>query len=163
MKADPVAVAYHADWPVNENDLHARHAWLVGQKESLQGRLEGSAKYYNPQVAGWWVWGICAWIGSGWCSGNGPWAVVEHDGARQLVHLGNAGRGVNRKLVHLGDAGQGVNRQLVHLGNAGQGVNRQLVHLGDAGRGVNRQLVHLGDAGQGVNRKRVHLGSAGQV
>ena len=32
---------------------------------------------------------------------------------------------MNRQLVHLGDAGRGVNRQLVHLGNAGQGVNRQ--------------------------------------
>src|SRR5258708_37271246 len=29
------SVAEYADWPVMESDLHARHAWLVGQKESL--------------------------------------------------------------------------------------------------------------------------------
>jgi hypothetical protein len=74
------------------------------------------------------------------------------------------------KLVHLGDAGQGVNRQLVHLGMLGRGepatrpfrrcwkgVNRKLVHLGDAGRGVNRQLVHLGDAGRGEPETRPEL------
>jgi hypothetical protein len=154
LRAEPDAVADHADWPVNENDLHARHAWLVGQKDRLQARLEGDPDYHDAKIAGWWVWGMACWIGSGFCSGKGPWQVVEVDGSRQLVHLGDAGRGVNRQLVHLGNAGQGVNRQLVHLGNAGQGVNRQLVHLGDAGRGVNRQLVHLGSASRGVNRQR---------
>ncbi len=32
---DPEGVAEHADWPVNENDLHARHSWLVNQKEEF--------------------------------------------------------------------------------------------------------------------------------
>src|SRR3954463_13930337 len=36
LRADPDAVARHADWPVNENDATARHAWLVGEKDSLQ-------------------------------------------------------------------------------------------------------------------------------
>ena len=62
------------------------------------------------------------WIGSGWCSGKGPWWVND---AGQLVHLGNTGQGVNRQLVHLGDHGRGVNRQRVHLGDNGQGVNRK--------------------------------------
>lgn len=112
LQADPEAVAEHADWPVNENDLHARHAWLVNRKDSLQSRLEGDPEFYDPKVAGWWVWGICCWIGAGWCSGKGPWNVVEdEDGTHKLVHLGGAGQGVNRQRVHLGDAGQGVNRQ----------------------------------------------------
>ena len=124
IKAEPEAVALHADWPVNENDLHARHAWLVGQKESMQARLEGDPEWFDERIAGWWVWGTACWIGSGFCSGNGPWQVQEIDGARKLVHVGDAGRGVNRKRVHVGDAGRGVNRQLVHVGDAGQGVNR---------------------------------------
>ena len=125
VKADPDAVADHADWPVNENDLHARHAWLVGQKEQLQANMEGDPDFFDAKIAGWWVWGMACWIGSGFCSGHGPWQVVEKDGSRQLVHLGNAGQGVNRKLVHLGDAGRGVNRKRVHLGDAGRGVNRK--------------------------------------
>ena len=124
VKHDPEAVADFADNPVNENDLHARHMWLVGQKESLQSRLEGDPECFDAKIAGWWCWGLCCWIGSGFCSGKGPWHVVDG------------------KLVHLGNAGQGVNRQRVHIGNAGQGVNRKLVHLGDAGRGVNRQRAN---------------------
>jgi hypothetical protein len=121
LQAQPDAVAEHADWPVNENDLHARHAWLVGRKASLQASLEGDPEFFDAKVAGWWVWGMACWIGGGFCSGSGPWQQVDG----QLVHLGSAGQGVNRQLVHLGSAGQGVNRQRVHLGSAGQGVKRK--------------------------------------
>jgi DNA adenine methylase len=131
VKLQPEATAEWADNPVNENDLHARHAWLLERREELRPHLEGDPDWCDPKVAGWWAWGMACWIGSGFCSGSGPWRVVDG------------------KLVRLGSNGQGVNRQLVHLGDNGQGVNRQLVHLGDNGRGVNRQLVHLGDNGQG--------------
>lgn len=107
LAADPEQVARYADWPVNECDQHARHIWLVGQRESLTARLEGDPDFYDAKIAGWWCWGICTWIGSGWCSGDGPWQSVDG----QLVHLGNAGRGVHRQRVHLGDAGRGVHRK----------------------------------------------------
>ena len=155
LQADPDAVAHHADWPVNENDLHARHIWLVNNRKGLTERLEGDPDWYDARAAGWWVWGCCCWIGAGWCAGNGPWnTAVNEDGENVIT---NTGDGVNRKRVHLGNAGQGVKRQLVHLGG-GRGVKRQLVHLRDAGQGVNRQLVHLRDAGQGVNRQLVAAG-----
>lgn len=121
LQSEPDKVADYADWPVNENDLHARHAWLVGVKDSLQAKLEGDPDYYDCKVAGWWVWGMACWIGSGFCSGKGPWQVVDVDGERQLVHVGNAGRGVNRKRVHVGNAGQGVNRKRDNHGEALRG------------------------------------------
>jgi DNA adenine methylase len=121
----PNDVAQYADWPVNENDLHARHAWLVGQRESITARLEGDPEWFDAKVAGWWVWGMALWIGGGFCSGEGPWHVVDG----KLVHLWHKGQGVNRQLVHLWHKGQGVNRQRVHLWHKGQGVNRKLVHL----------------------------------
>jgi len=114
---DPEETARWADWPVNENDLHARHAWLVEQRPSLTARLEGDPEFYDARIAGWWVWGVCAWIGSGFCSGNGPWRVVDG----KLVR-GGAGRGINRQIPHLGDAGQGINRQIPHLSDAGQSI-----------------------------------------
>lgn len=113
LQHDPKGLAVHADNPVNENDLHARHIWLVGERDALQSRLEGNPEFYDLKIAGWWVWGIACWIGGGWCSGKGPWASVDG----QLVHLGDAGQGVNKNLVHLGGAGQGVNRKRVHLEN----------------------------------------------
>jgi DNA adenine methylase len=107
LQHDPDEVAQHADNPVNEADQHARHLWLCHQEE-FRERMKVDPEFYDTKIAGWWVWGQCIWIGSGWC-------------ARQLPHLGNAGTGVHRKLPHLGDAGKGVNRQLPHLGNAGKG------------------------------------------
>jgi len=110
VRSDPDSVAAWADWPVNENDLTARHLWLVNQKDSLRQRLESNPDYFDAKVAGWWVWGQCNWIGSGWCSGDGPWIS---DGERlidrrQLPHVGNGGRGINRQLPHVGNGGQGI-------------------------------------------------------
>ena len=100
VTADPDQVAHYADWPVNENDLHARHAWLVGQKDSLQARLEGDPEYYEAKIAGWWVWGLCCWIGRRWCHGKGPWSVVE----KKLVRNAESEQGIHRVRVHLSDA-----------------------------------------------------------
>lgn len=120
ISKDPEAVAHYCDWPVNESDLVARHLWLIAQ--DFKSKLDADSEWCDPKIAGWWCWGACNWIGSGWCSGEGPW--VLHEG--EVVN--------KRKLPHLGDAGQGINRKLPHLGNAGQGINRKLPHL-SAGRG----------------------------
>ena len=121
VRADSAGVAYYVDWPTDENDLFARHLWLIAQRGVMTERLHADPDWYDVKVAGWWCWGACNWIGTGWCSGDGPWQV-DGDTVRQLPHVGNAGRGVNRQLPHVGDAGQGVNRQLPHVGDAGQGV-----------------------------------------
>jgi DNA adenine methylase len=136
VQAKPDEVAHHADWPVNEADLAGRHYWLITEGRERVAKCEGDPAYYDTHVAGWWLWGACAWIGGGWCSGEGPW-----------VWDGKEWQGINRQLPHL-SAGQGINRQLPHL-SAGQGINRKLPHL-SAGRGINRKLPHLGDAGQGI-------------
>lgn len=120
----PEQVAEWADWPVNECDLHARHLWLLGQKDGLADRLCADPDYFDAKVAGWWVWGICAWIGSGWCSGNGPWQAI--DGKLQLPHLGNAGQGINRQLPHLSHAGSGINRKLDSVANWMQRLSARL-------------------------------------
>lgn len=129
LQHDPAAVAHYANNPVNEADLTARHLWLVNTGRERIARILGDPEYYDAQVAGWWVWGLCCWIGSGWCSGSGPW----HSVGGSLVRDGE-GDGVKRQRVHLGDAGKGVNRQRMHLGGnggGGQGINRPSVY-GDA-------------------------------
>ena len=113
VSKNPDAVADAADWPCNETDLFSRHSWLVRQKDTLAARLNADPDWFDARVAGIWCWGLCNWIGSGWCAGTGPWV---HDGdtlvdSRQLPHL-SAGLGINRQLPHLGDAGRGINRQL---------------------------------------------------
>jgi len=132
LSLDPEGVAAAADWPVNEADLHARHSWLVTQREDLTASLMGDPGFFDSKIAGWWVWGLCSWIGSGWCSGKGPW--VSEEGL--LVNTGNAGQGINRQLPHLGNAGQGINRKLPHLGDAGQGILEMMLRLSERLRGV---------------------------
>lgn len=66
VQAEPCAVAEVCDWPVNEADLHARHLWLV-RAEAFRERMKTDADFFDVKVAGWWVWGLCQWIGGGWC------------------------------------------------------------------------------------------------
>ena len=173
LQHDPDQVCYFADWPVNEADLHARHLWLLQQSDFRQ-RMRSEPEYYDVRVAGWWAWGACQWIGSGWCR-NG-----DHRPAQQRPHLGDAGRGVHRpaqQLPHLGDAGRGVHRpaqKLPHLGNAGMGVHRpaqKLPHLGTPAwastdraeaaaitRSVTRRDAHLHALAERLRRVRVCCG-----
>ena len=141
VAADSDGVAAAADWPVNEVDLSARHLWLAGQREALTARLQVDPDHYDVKIAGWWVWGLCSWIGSGWCSGEGPWSS---DGAGWVNRRdgGNAGRGINRQLPHLGNAGRGINRQLPHLGDAGMGIAAMLAPLSER---LRRVRVACGD------------------
>ena len=155
--ADPDGVATEASWPVSELDLLARHLWLVrwSQQDGLRDRFAADPAYHDVRAAGWWAWGLSCWIGSGWCSGEGPWIISDG----KLTKQGRKPRkpGTDSKLPHLGDDGKGVNYSDIRE----PGVASQLPHLGDDGKGVNysdirepgvaSQLPHLGDDGQGVN------------
>jgi len=142
IKHDPEAVADHADWPVNETDLHARHYWLTTQGRARLNAIMGDPDAYDAKIAGWWVWGLCCWIGHGWChEPGGPW---QWDG-KQWVKRDDFGRGVNRQLPHLGNAGQGVNRKestremFMGLHNRLRGVR---VACGDWSRVVGDSVTH---------------------
>ena len=118
IKLAPDEVAEHADNPVNEADLEARHAWLVTTGRERLAAVLTDPDGFDAKIAGWWVWGQNCWIGSGWCSGDGPWVVRENG----WESVRNPGQGVNRQLPHLGGPGKGVNRQLPHLGDPGKGM-----------------------------------------
>lgn len=127
LAADPDGVARWADWPVNEIDLHARHRWLLTRAE-FRTRLLADPDYYDIQVAGWWVWGVSAWIGSGWCAER--WWRPE----------GGAGSTPPAKREWLGKGGCGVHRtapepwqQKPDLGAAGLGSGGRGIHRGSVG------------------------------
>lgn len=85
VSAEPELVAPHADWPVNEADLHARHKWLVNQAEFRQ-RMHTDPDFYDVKIAGWWVWGICQWIGGGWCVEPNNHKHPKLDGIGKGIH-----------------------------------------------------------------------------
>lgn len=67
VRGDPAVLAEVAAYPISELDLNARHTWLIRQRGELQEAIRADPNYYDAQVAAWWVWGICQWIGGGWC------------------------------------------------------------------------------------------------
>lgn len=91
---DPEHVAQYADSPVNEADLYARHGWLVSQVD-FRERIRNDPNYYDPKIAGWWVYGISCWIGSGWCVSD---SSVYHPNKRP--HLGDSGMGIHRVSIN---------------------------------------------------------------
>lgn len=159
----PEEVARCADWPVNEADLHARHQWLHDQA-GFRERMHSDPDYYDAKVAGWWVWGISAWIGDCWCR-VGPQSARPHlhrekgvqaiaNGKRPLLKQGGAG-------VHAGRS-QGKNgkwRARPNLTRGNMGVHRKRPDIRKGGRGVNRQMPDIsgndGASGRGVHAKYV--------
>ena len=117
IRGNPEGVADLCDWPVNETDLHARHQWLVEKIPQLRVSLDADPEYFDARIAGWWVWGICQWIGGGWC--------VEGLKSRSLAipAIYNTNRGVLRKRPVMSTAG-GVHlrRSRPVTGNVGLGV-----------------------------------------
>ena len=130
VKHQPAEVAKEADYPVSHIDQGARHRWLMEQRDRLGAELQDAHWPGDARVAGWWLWGQCSWIGSGWCEWTG-----------KIPHVGNAGRGVQAagKIPHVSDAGRGVQAagKIPHVGNAGRGVQAagQIPHVTGAGMG----------------------------
>lgn len=112
--SDPETVARFADGPVNEADLHARHRWLVLSKESedFRQRMRRDPDYFDAKIAGWWCWGLCCWIGGGWCSSTG--GTVDGDRQDRRPPISQNGHGMICKPPEDWDQrprleGQGVN------------------------------------------------------
>lgn len=132
----PDATAEAASWPVCEADLHARHLALLRWREERNLQLlMADPDWHDPKMAGWWLWGQSAWIGSGWCSGKGPW-VVGTDGRitkRLRTKKQSVESGIEAKYPHLTGGGRGSNRPQTRA----PGVSARLPHISDDGKGVN--------------------------
>lgn len=141
----PDEVAYHADGPVNEADLHARHRWLVEHRPET---VMTDPEYFDARIAGWWVWGQCLWIGSGWCA---------------LTDKRNQHPSEQRKKQRGGDVGVHSRKRFASVGNGqGAGVHRKRFTAHDH-RGVHRRWQGGGKGGgsgviaPALSRKRPHL------
>lgn len=137
MQRCPDRVADAADWPVSELDLHSRHRYLTKLRGKLAARCEADPEFCNPTIAGWWIWGISAWIGSGWCMG---------DTRRQapLLSGGAPGKQMVGNRVH----GKMMRRQLPDVGGTQSGWPGQGPHP-QHGKGVHSKALRVVLAGGG--------------
>lgn len=175
----PESVAEFADWPVSEADLHARHDWLMRNETPalFRERFAKDPVFFDAQIAGWWVWGQCCWIGGGWCDDYG----LTNDGTpqerRPWLKGDSVGRGVNattkKQIPDLhGDSGafgRGVNRSAGMNGDRVDGLKTEIAEHSKRpvlDRGENRGVASLGrpqlgdafDVGRGVNGNK-HAGT----
>ncbi len=185
LKHDPEQVAFYADYPVNEADLHARHRWLV---ETAAGRIESiktDPDFYDAKVAGWWVWGQCMWIGSGWCQtpdalgarrqneqvpkrpnlvhahGKG----IQRQGKRPILTGHTQGIGVHRDSLRRWQGGGLAGGSGVHAPRLSQQLPMLSGDSGATGRGIDSARVlsrglyeYLGDLSARLRRVRVCCG-----
>jgi hypothetical protein len=75
-RPEPVVPGRFAD------DQLAREAYLAGflgeertYAAAFRRKIRTDPHYYDVKLAGWYLWGMCAWIGGGWCAS--PDALVE--------------------------------------------------------------------------------------
>ena len=133
VQANPALTAHYADWPINETDLHAHHTWLVNEGAKRLEPLDTDPHYYDPQVAGYWVWGISQWIGNGWCVAldrRRPHITYDmgvHTTGKKRPMLWREGGGVHKKSI------QG---RLPDLRGNGKGIHQKRPDLYHAARGV---------------------------
>lgn len=160
LQRDPEQVASYADWPVNEADLHARHLWLVHQSD-FRERMKSDPDYFDAKIAGWWVWGISQWIGSGWCQAPSQRGRTNAGRAARVI----LAEGVVTKRPYLTNHGGGMGvhggRKRPRLGNDhGRGVLNAMVPNqipdlsgdgGAAGRGIHASAF------QRANGKMPHI------
>lgn len=141
------AVAKWCDYPVSHVDLGARHVWLMQQRERIGSELQDPDWLGDAKVAGWWLWGQCSWIGSGWC---------EWEKESKVPHVSDAGRGVQAigQVPHVSGAGMGVQAigKVPHVGNEGMGEGMWT----SCGRTA---LRWLGELAERLERVRVVHGS----
>jgi hypothetical protein len=145
IKFQPGAVYEWQDYPVSHVDLDARHRWLTDgtRTAELRASLADPEWPGDPKIAGWWVWGQCCWIGSGWCEKES-----------QIPHVGNAGMGVQSQIPHVGNAGRGVQSKIPHISDAGRGVMDWFLSL--ASRLERVRIIH-GDWSRCLNH---HYGAS---
>jgi len=114
VQREPESVAREMNWPVNEVDLEARHKWLVKmpEKDGFAARMKSDPDHYDVRRAAWWCWGLCQWIGSGWCAGE-YYGEGDERTTGTGVNVSDPERGGRRP--HL-SAGMGVHKKIPHIG-----------------------------------------------
>jgi hypothetical protein len=73
----------------SEDDIEARHRWLVGHRRRIYDGLRADPTYCDLRAALYWWQGASAWLGSGWATAVNPDQI-----ARQRPHVDRTLKGL---------------------------------------------------------------------
>jgi DNA adenine methylase len=71
MAFKPEETARWVTWPPSELDIISRHRWLMEIGKPKLELLKTDPLYCDPQIAAWYIFGLAAYVGAGWCAGDG--------------------------------------------------------------------------------------------
>jgi len=104
----PDAVAEAASWPVSEACKTARQiAFLRWRETEAKERIAGDPRFFDAEMAGWWLWAVAVQIGA--FTGDGAWTADPVTG--RIMKMPRAALrepGVSRDKPHLANNGRGV-------------------------------------------------------
>lgn len=128
------------------------HRWLVLGEGAVEfrERMRADPGYFDTQRAGYWIAGLCMWIGGGWCKGVED--VERHENAPPTLHPGH---GLNQQGPHKKRPATG-NRRGIHAAPSPES-SQQLPMMTSACGGHRRQtegrpqLADAFDVGRGVH------------
>ena len=136
---------------IAESELHDVHSHLTRKRDQMRVSVEGDPLWHDVSLGAWWLWGICMKLGGGFCSGEGPWYVIDD----KLVCLEKDdprrdGNGITRSVPCVGN--RGVLRQdLDYLKSWMRALSYRmrntLVLNGDWSRAVTQAMTGTGKIG----------------
>ncbi len=165
MQLVPDELARYCDWPVNHADLNARRKYLNDNQDLLQ-RLCDDPEYFDAKIAGYWIWAMSCWIGSGLVRPTAMPDVTNAKGvhgtrlAGKRPALGNDGIGINHQAVQdltrnrpqvALQGGVHALCQVPPLSREGQGTNQQIPLLNHE-MGVCRRPTYGASGAHGVHK-----------
>jgi len=121
MQFAPDELARYCDNPVNHADLNARRKYLNDHADLLL-RLCDDPEYFDAKIAGYWIYAMSCWIGSGLIR---PKAMPEIVNAKGLIRPKAMPDVTNARGCHKGS----IAGKRPHLSHDGRGIP-QLSHEG---------------------------------
>lgn len=85
IKAQPAEVLEAAVGPVIEVDIYARQRRLMERRAALAELLRADPHFCDPELAGWWIHGQSATIGSTWCRGRSGRCLPDVAGSSGIL------------------------------------------------------------------------------
>lgn len=137
LQYNPDEVAKWCDWPVNHAELAARKMELINNEEMLLENLVNDVNFYDPKLAGFWVWSASCWIGSGLTR------------CKQIPEIARSGCGVHKSSL----ADEYKEGQIPMLGHTGKGVHKSSLNT----KYETGQIPHISDTGLGVHKSGIKM------
>ena len=109
-------------------------------------RMMTDPDFYDAKRAGWWLWGICQWIGSGWCKDLHAKMPDLH--SSRGIHSRSGAMRVSQQMPNIGDrVGSGIHGKSVNIYETMAALSARLrrvrVCCGDWKRITGPSVTHL--------------------